>query len=208
MMGWRAVVAGKRSQALWSLGPTFTVTGKNRGSDSGAKPYGISGVKQTDLELSYTRWCKEREQTLPQITGLGLSERTLCSALLSGASAETSSAVLQRAVLQFRIWGGGWEKEWRGGRMLTIGFNNGCDGVSAATARLQLPPTALDHNVLFLLWSSSHGCQCVNAVGNNEEKSRVTDMWMVQVEKMLRRMYDRLVDTTTPTTTTGSEHRL
>lgn len=158
---------------------------KNRGSESRAKPYGISGVKQSDLDLSYTQWCKEREQTLPQITGLGLSESTRCSALLSGASEETSAAVLQRAVPQFMlgIWGGGWEKEWRGGRMLTISFNNGCDGVSAAMARLQLPPTALDHNVLFSLWSLSHGCQCVNVVENYEEKSRVMTRGWFMLEK-------------------------
>lgn len=90
--------------------------------------------------------------------------------------------------------------------MLTISFNNGCDGVSAATARLQLPPTALDHNVLFLLWSLSHGWQCVNVVENNEEKSRVmTRGWF-----MLEKSFDgcTIDRTTTSITTNCSEHRL
>lgn len=67
---------------------------------------------------------------------------------------ETSAVALQRAFLQLVLGirgGGGWKRERSGGRMLTIGFNNGCDGVRRVPARLQLPPTALDHNSLFLL---------------------------------------------------------
>lgn len=57
--------------------------------------------------------------------------------------------------------------ERRGGRMLMIDFNNGCDSVGSVMARLQLPPTALDHNVLFFIVVLSHGCQHVNMVEEN-----------------------------------------
>lgn len=158
-------MGGKRSEVLWSLsGSTFAIAGA-LGPTRELNPTD-SVVWSMQIWIYHPRcdvWNVNRHyHRLLACASARAHDVPRCSQ----EPPEMSGATLQRAFLQFvfEIRGGGWKRERRGGRMLTIGFNNGCDGVRTLTA-LPASTHSTGSECFAFAAALSHGCQHVNVVG-------------------------------------------